>query len=49
MIRMNGPAAALIVGVTGNVMAHDIAHYIASGTDGADANPSETLWRLKKI
>lgn len=43
MIRMNGPAAAqlmrsagftgLIVGVTGNVMAHDVAHYIASGAD----------------
>lgn len=43
MIHMHGPEAALlmrsagfeglIVGVTGNVMAHDVAHYIASGAD----------------
>ena len=43
MIRMNGPEAAqcmrsagfkgLIVGVTGNVMAQDVAQYVASGAD----------------
>lgn len=43
MIRMHGPEAAqrmrsagfqgLIVGVTGNVMAHDVAHFVASGAD----------------
>ena len=58
MIRMNGPEAAqrmrsggfegLIVGVTGNVMARDVAHYIASGADCVLDKPLN-LAELKQI
>eukprot|EP01036_Dinobryon_divergens_P024732 gene24732-33205_t len=44
MIRMNG----LIVGVTGNVMAHDVANYVASGADCVVFKPVNTE-ELKQI
>lgn len=58
MIHMNGPEAAqgmrsagfkgLIVGVTGNVMAHDVANYVASGADCVVFKPVNTE-ELKQI
>lgn len=58
MVRMNGPEAAqrmrsggfegLIVGVTGNVMAQDVARFVASGADCVLGKPLN-LEELKQI